>query len=106
MTADLHRLRSYVDISVPISNAAAASTAAGPEDGNYGELMATYVEFGQLLEAWNRYELDIPDAEFEQRCQDHVARLIELGKVEEEIAAQRWAVWMAKNTTVDMSRWH
>lgn len=90
-------LRSEVGISQAIESARFAAASATPDDGPYGELMATYVEHGELLEAWNRGEAGMTDAEFEAECNDYLDRLIRLGRANKEHMDQQWALWMAKN---------
>lgn len=84
---------SAVDIRGSIEDARRASEEATPEDGPYGELMATYVELGELLESGRT------DSEFEDECRELVERLQALGKQHEEFWEQQTAVWMANHTT-------
>lgn len=90
---------SRVDISASIERARAAVAAATPDDGPYAELMATYVEFGELLEAWNRHELNVSEDEFEAMCGELVERTQSLGSEHGRFWNQRVVVWMATSTT-------
>jgi hypothetical protein len=89
-------LRSQVDISSAIADARRAAASATPEDGPYGELMANYVEWGELLEQWNRGEFDGTDEQFEGACRDHLDYSVTLGAQHERHFEQRWAVFVAR----------
>lgn len=60
----------------------------------YAELMATYVELGELLESHR------PDDELIDVGADLAARLVALDVEMVRWSDQRWAVWMTKNTTL------
>lgn len=93
MTQQNAPARPNVDISQATEDARRASEQATPEDGPYGELMATYVELGELLDTYRT------DPEFEDECRELVERLIALGKARDEFNDQQTAVWMANHTT-------
>ncbi|PKV95903.1 hypothetical protein ATK30_6836 [Amycolatopsis echigonensis] len=75
-------------------------------DPIYAEMMATYAELGELLEA-NRHVTpatvaSLPPAnvqQYEDECRALVDRLIELEKPMQLDQAQRWARWCAQNMT-------
>jgi hypothetical protein len=90
--------RSTIDVRQSIEEARQAASA-GPEDGPYGELMATYVELGELLESGRT------DHDFELECRALVDRLVVLGVAHERYWDQRWAVWVAQNTTWGGADW-
>jgi hypothetical protein len=102
MATDNTVSRSTVDVRQSIEEARQAAASAGPEDGPYGELMATYVELGELLESGRT------DHEYEQECRALVDRLVVLGVLgvaHERYWDQRWAVWVAQNTTWGGEDW-
>ena len=66
--------------------------ANAPAEGPYKELMATYAEWGELLEAWNKVRLEFPDDEFEERCAEYLERVSVLGKAMDQWGAQMFAV--------------
>lgn len=66
--------------------------ATAPAEGPYKELMATYAEWGELLEAWNEGRLEIPDDEFEERCAEYLERVCVLGRAMDQHGAQMFAV--------------
>lgn len=89
-------LRSEVDISGAISDARAAAAAATSGDGPYGELMTNYVEWGELLDRWNRGEFDGTDEEFEAACRERLEYSVAVGEQHERHWEQRWAVFAAR----------
>ncbi|TCO64366.1 hypothetical protein [Actinocrispum wychmicini] len=99
MATDNTLSRSTVDIRLSIEDARQATASAGCEDGPYGELMATYVELGELLDSGRA------DVEYEQECRALVDRLIVLGKANERHWDQKWAAWAAENTTFGGDVW-
>lgn len=94
----VYPLKSHVEISSSIEAARAAESSASHGDP-YKELMATYVVWGELLEAWNRGELELTDDEFEEQCSDYLERVIVLGKAVDVHNAQCWAVALKAITT-------
>ena len=66
--------------------------ANAPAVGPYGELMATYAEWGELLEAWTEDRLEISDDEFEERCVEYLERVCVLGTAMDHYGAQLFAV--------------
>lgn len=93
------RFRSSVDLRQVIEEARGEVASATPEDGPYGELMATYVVLGELLDS------DRVGAEYALECRALVDRLVVLGKANERYWEQRWAVWAAENTTLGGDVW-
>lgn len=91
--------RSTVEIRSSIEEARQEAETYRAEDATYSELMSTHVSLGELLESGRT------DSEYEQECRAHVDRLIELGKAQDREWQQRWAVWLAKNTTVGGDVW-
>jgi hypothetical protein len=85
-----------VDISEPLAAAWNNVAEAGPEDGPWGELMATYVELGELMERWNRSDLDMTDTEYIEACDELVERLQVLGSAHSRYLDQRDAVYHAR----------
>lgn len=83
--------RSPVDVSR--ATAEARREMEGSKPGPYRELMATYVALGELLDSGRS------DADYVQDCHDLVGRLIKLGEWVTRESDQRWALWMAQNTT-------
>lgn len=62
-------------------------------DGPHVELMATYAALGDLLDSGRS------DPELRLDCEDLVRRLVKVGVWVERHSEQRWALWMARNTT-------
>jgi hypothetical protein len=93
------RPQSSVEIRQSIEDARQEASRAVPADGPYGELMSTYVELGELLESGRT------DAEFELECRAYVDRLIVLGKAHERHWDQKWAGWLARNSTFGGDAW-
>lgn len=83
--------RGLVDISQAVADARREVAESHP--GPYREMMATYVELGELLDSGRS------DAGYIQDCHDLVGRLIKLGEWVTRESDQRWALWMAQNTT-------
>jgi hypothetical protein len=80
-----------VDIQAELS-LARAEAASG--ECPYAELMATYVELGELLES------DLPDDELIEGSADLAAQLVALDAEVVQSSDQRWAVWMTRNTAM------
>lgn len=68
-------------------------------DGPWAEIAANYAEWLDLMQCWNRGESDMTDADFEATCTDHLDRSTALGEAHTEHWNQRWASWVATNTT-------
>lgn len=73
------------DVSAATAEAAGLSVSS--------ELMGLYAELGNLIDSGRG------DTDYVLECRDLVDRLIELGEEEGRESGQRWAVWMAQNTT-------
>lgn len=80
-----------VDISEAIADA--RQQVADAEEGPYRELMATYVQLGELLDSGRS------DVDYEGDCRALVDRLVEIGREIDRTSEQRWFSWMAHNTT-------
>lgn len=98
----VYPLKSQVEIASSIQAARAAEATAVHGDP-YKELMANYVVWGELLEAWNRGELEMSDDEFEEQCSDYLERSIVLGKAIDVYNAQCWAVAFNAITTDEVA---
>ncbi|MEV8610090.1 hypothetical protein AB0383_19560 [Amycolatopsis sp. NPDC051373] len=77
-------------------------------DPVYGELMATYVELGEVLDAGRHITsatvASLPPGvvqQYESECRALVDRLAELEKLMELSQQQRWAHWCATNMTME-----
>jgi hypothetical protein len=68
-------------------------------DGPWLEIVANYAEWLDLMQSWNRGDLNMSDADFEAACIDHLDRSVALGEVHAEHWNQRWASWISTNTT-------
>ncbi len=90
--------RPTVEIRQSIEEARQEAANAAPGDP-YGELMATYVELGELLESGRT------DREYELECRALVDRLVVLGKANEAYLHQKWLAWAAENTTFGGDVW-
>ena len=64
-----------------------------PADDPYLELMATYVELGELLDA------GVTGAEGRQKYAGLVDRLIEISKDQKQYDDQQFAVWVSRITS-------
>lgn len=91
-------MKSRVSITDSLELARQEQATATPGDP-YGELMANYVEWGDLLEAWNRGTLKMSDEEFEEQCLEHLDRSVVLGQACTRYNAQCWAVAFNAITT-------
>ncbi|MFC6090852.1 hypothetical protein [Saccharothrix lopnurensis] len=86
-------LRSSEDISAEV---ALAHRRAAEWDGVRGELMATYAEWGDLLERWNRGAYPGSDEEFEAECRDYLEQSVVLGEACDRDGLEQLAVLMAR----------
>lgn len=84
-------MKSDVSITDSLELAKQEAAAATPGDP-YGELMANYAEWGDLLEAWNHGTLEMSDDEFEEQCLEHLDRSEILGQACTRYNEQRVAV--------------
>lgn len=84
-------VKSHVSIADSRELARQEQGTAAPGDP-YGELMANYVEWGELLEAWSHGTLEMSDEEFEEQCLEHLERSEVLGQACARYNAQCWAV--------------
>lgn len=95
-------MKSSVEIASSLELAGAE--AASDDHGHaYKELMATYVAWGELLEAWNRGELQMSNEEFEEQCFEHLHRSQVMGMACDGYNAQRWAVLFNAITTSEVA---
>ncbi|MEV6907999.1 hypothetical protein [Amycolatopsis sp. NPDC051071] len=93
-----------VEIATAIAAARADATASRESDPVYSELMATYVELGELLERNNHVTPESPPdvvSEYEEECRVLVGRLIELEAPLRHQFDQRWARWCANNMDLE-----
>lgn len=93
-----------IDITASIDAARAEVDRYIDTDPVYAELMATYVELGETLEANYHITPDSPAeeiAEYEAECRSLVGRLIELGRVLDYQGDQRWARWRLSTMSME-----
>lgn len=92
------------DLPAIIASAQAEVDRTITSDPTYAELMATYVDLGEVLEAGKHLTRDSPAdevTEFEDECRGLVSRLIELGRTLEFESDQRWARWRVQNLPIE-----
>ena len=80
-----------MDITAAIEMARTEATRYALSDPTYSELMATYVELGELLDSGRS------DATYEQQVHDLMGKLIDLGKAQTLEMEEAWALWCSRN---------